>query len=186
MNGLLKGPFPYLWNKPQRGKANIVSPTYLGSGRLCSELKISCFLPLPCKSQTAVPGWEVQWLRFFKTLGIFNHWVVMQTNVEQNWFDLHLIAAVDQATQVWHQFQYVKLMSTQGVWKKQEFQLIENSSPYRQKKKRQQKRGDVLRNMGSKVFHFGMPKILGYLGKGIRFINYMELRTQNWIHRTFY
>lgn len=29
----------------------------------------------------------------------------MQTNIEQNWFNLHLIAAVDQATLVWHQFQ---------------------------------------------------------------------------------
>lgn len=57
----------------------------------------------------------------------------MQTNVEQNWFNLHLITAVDQATQVWHQFQYGKLMNTLGVWEKQEFQLSENSSPYRQR-----------------------------------------------------
>jgi len=30
-----------------------------------------------------------------------------------------------------------------------------------------------------------MPRILGDIGKGMRFINDVEWRTQNWIHRTF-
>lgn len=66
-------------------------------------------------------------------------------------------------------------MNTQGVQEKQEFQLSENSSPYRQRQEMGREQGGILkRNTGSKVFHFGMPKILGHLGKEIRFINYME------------
>lgn len=77
-------------------------------------------------------------------------------------------------------------MNTQGVQDKQEFQLSKNSSPYRLRQEMGREQGSILkRNTGSKVFHFDMPKILVPLGKGIRFINYVESRTQTWIHRTF-
>lgn len=77
-------------------------------------------------------------------------------------------------------------MNTQGVQDKQEFQLSENSSPYRQRQEMGREQGGILkRNTGSKVFLFDMPKILGLLGKGIRFINYVESRTQIWIYSTF-
>lgn len=77
-------------------------------------------------------------------------------------------------------------MNTQGVQEKQEFQLSENSSPYRQRQEMGRERGGIRkRNTGSKVFRFDMPKIIGHLGKGITFINYMDSRTQIWIHRTF-
>lgn len=89
-NNLIKNPFPYLWKQLQTGRGNILSPTYLVSGRHlhCSALnsKAVAFCPCSVKSQTVVTGWGVQWLKFFKTLGIFNHWVAVQTNIEQNWF----------------------------------------------------------------------------------------------------